>query len=187
MFFNKFLNKFIFITTIVLAMLLTYKMVKNEVSYNTNTSMGLKVSSKSFQHNKEIPSKYTCDGENINPDLVFENIPENTKSIAVIATDPDSPSKVWTHWTLLNIPPNTTQIAEGLIPENAVEGVTDFGETGYGGPCPGSGTHRYFFNVYALDTMLENVVSGASLSEIEEAMEGHVIDSTQIVGLYKRQ
>ncbi|GAG65703.1 unnamed protein product, partial [marine sediment metagenome] len=106
------------------------------------------------------------------------------KSLVLIVDDPDAPAKTWVHWTVWNIDPKTTEILENSIPQDAVEGVTDFGTSGYGGPCPPSGTHRYFFKLYALDTTLD-LSSSATVEDIQEAMEGHILDSVELIGLYE--
>ncbi len=146
----------------------------------------MKISSTAFVHNGEIPQRYTCDGANISPPLAIEDAPESTKSFALIVDDPDAPGGTFLHWTAWNIPSGTKAVAEGTVPERAAEGNTDFGTVGYGGPCPPSGTHRYFFRLYALDTQID-LPKGASREKLESAMEGHVIDQTELIGLYERQ
>ena len=145
----------------------------------------LTIESPSFGNNEMIPSKYTCDGQNINPPLKISGVSNTAKSLVLIMDDPDAPMGTWVHWTIWNINPKITEILENNVPENAVEGITSFKKPGYGGPCPPSGTHRYFFKLYALDTMLE-LNSKASASDIEKAMEGHILDSAELIGLYKR-
>lgn len=145
------------------------------------------IASAAFQHNKYIPAEYTCDGANHNPPLTFSQVPQNAQSLVLIVEDPDAPSiPNFTHWVIYNIPPATPQILENQVPPNSILGITDFGEVGYGGPCPPHGTHRYFFKIYALDTILD-LPQGASKKEVLDAMEGHVIDSAELVGLYKRK
>ena len=146
----------------------------------------MKLESSVFENNGNIPSKYTCDGENVNPPLEISEVPENTKSLVLIVDDPDAPMGTWVHWTVWNISPKTTEISENSVPEGAVEGITDFGKPGYGGPCPPSGTHRYFFKLYALDTTLD-LGSSAKAKDIEKAMEGHILDKAELVGLYSRK
>ena len=145
----------------------------------------MKIESTSFENNKIIPSVYTCDGENINPPLKISEVPEETKSLVLIVDDPDAPMGTWVHWTVWNIDPDVREIQERSCPKEAVEGMTDFGKPGYGGPCPPSGTHRYFFKVYALDTVL-NLEPSAKVIDIEEAMKGHILGWAQLIGLYKR-
>lgn len=146
----------------------------------------MKISSPAFEANQIIPSKYTCDGENISPPLQITDIPANAKSLVLITDDPDAPAGTWTHWTVWNILPETKEIGENSAPIGAVEGVTSFGSKGYGGPCPPSGTHRYFFKLYALDKILD-LPPSAKDSDIEKAMAGHILDKAEVVGLYKRQ
>lgn len=143
------------------------------------------ITSTAFQHNEQISRKYTCDGENHNPPLTFSKVPENAQSLALIVEDPDAPAKVFTHWLIYNMPSATIQILENQVPENCMLGMTDFGKTAYGGPCPPSGTHRYFFKLYALDSILD-LPEGASKEEIEKKMQGHIIESAELIGLYKR-
>lgn len=133
-----------------------------------------------------IPAKYTCDGDNVSPPLVFEDIPPDAKSLALIVDDPDAPGGIFVHWTIWNIQPQTKEIAQGSIPQDAEEGMTDFGRTGYGGPCPPSGTHRYFFKLYALDAEL-NLPATSRKVGLEQAMEEHLLDQAGLVGLYSRQ
>ena len=146
----------------------------------------VKIESPIFENNSSIPSKYTCDGENINPPLKFKEVPEGTKSLVLIVDDPDAPGGTWVHWTVWNISPETGEVGEASVPEGAIEGVPDFDKPGYGGPCPPSGTHRYFFKLFALDTILD-IDSSSKVSALEKAMEGHILDQAQLIGLYKRQ
>ena len=143
----------------------------------------LKISSPEFEHEGFIPSRYTCDGSNIRPQLDIENIPGECQSLAVIVEDPDAPSGTWTHWITWNIPV-THQLKENDI--HGLEGMNDFRQLHYGGPCPPSGIHRYFFKVYALDTILE-LQQGASKKELEKAMGGHILAYGELMGKYKRQ
>jgi len=145
-----------------------------------------KLSSNAFQNNGFIPSKYTCDGSDINPQLVIENVPPGTKSLALIVDDPDAPMGTWVHWVVWNIAPDIKEIKENNTLKGAAFGLNDFKKQSYGGPCPPSGTHRYFFKLYALDTTL-NLPAGTKKPDIEKAMKGHVISQTQIIGLYKRK
>lgn len=143
------------------------------------------IDSPAFESNQMIPSKYTCDGENINPPLAISGVSESAKSLVLIFDDPDSPSGTWTHWTLFNIDPKTTIIEENSVPKNTTEGLNTFGNIGYGGPCPQKGMHRYFFKLYALDTML-NLDSSATKENIESAMQGHILQETNMMGTYIR-
>jgi len=146
-------------------------------------SEDLRVRSVAFSHGGHIPSKYTCEGENVNPPLEFTNIPENTKSLALIVEDPDAPRGVYDHWVVWNIPPNEA-IAENSNP--GIIGKNSFGNTNYGGPCPPSGSHRYFFKVYALDSRLE-IKAGSDKKTLEDAMKDHVISSAELMGHYQKR
>ena len=153
--------------------------------------VGITVTSDAFAEAGMIPMQYTCDGADISLALMWNGIPDGAKSLALICDDPDAPSKTWVHWVLYNLPPELTGLPDS-IPSNEVldngarHGITDFGRFGYGGPCPPSGTHRYFFKLYALDTMLD--LSGrVDKGQLEAAMEGHILASGQLMGKYTRQ
>ena len=146
----------------------------------------MKISSAAFENNSLIPSKYTCEGQERNPPLEFRDVPEDTKSLVLIVDDPDAPMKTWIHWTIWNIDAKTTEISESSCPKGAVEGITSFGRTGYGGPCPPSGTHRYFFKLFALDKMLD-LSPNSYIRDIESAIEGHLIQKAELFGLYKKK
>ena len=143
----------------------------------------LEVTSPVFKHNGNIPSKYTCDGENVNPPLNIKGIPEGTKSLVLVVDDPDAPMGTWDHWVVWNIPP-TEKIEENTVP--GTEGVNDFRKHSYGGPCPPSGTHRYFFKVYALDTML-TLSPNSKKKDVERAITGYTLAKGEIIGLYRRR
>ncbi len=142
----------------------------------------LKFTSRAFPHEGLIPIKYTCDGRNINPPLDIENIPEEAKCLVLIVDDPDAPGKTWVHWMVWNIPV-THHIKENEV--HGIEGFNDFLQHHYGGPCPPSGIHRYFFKVYALDALLDLPVL-ATKSQLEKAMSEHIIAFGELVGLYTR-
>ncbi len=142
------------------------------------------VTSSEFTESEEIPEKYTCDGKNASPPLTIDNIPDNTKSLVLIVDDPDAPSGTFTHWIVWNIPPNIHNIREFDKP--GVVGTNDFGKIDYGGPCPPSGTHRYFFNVYALDKELE-LSEGSTRDEVENAMKGSVTEKKALIGTYTKK
>jgi len=146
----------------------------------------MKITSPNFENNSEIPSKYTCNGENINPALIIADVPKNTESLALIVDDPDAPTRTWLHWSVWNINPGIKEIGEGSTPKGAVEGKTDFGNVGYGGPCPPSGTHRYFFKLYALNKKLD-LQTGAELKRLIESMKEHIIERAELVGLYSQK
>ena len=145
----------------------------------------MRLSSGNFSHNDLLPAKYTCDGDDINPSLQISGVPERAKSLALIMDDPDAPAGIWDHWIVFNISPDIVQIEEGAEP-SGIHGLGPSGNLKYHGPCPPSGEHRYFFKLYALDTMLA-LGEGASKQEVGRAMEGHVIDQTELVGKYRRE
>lgn len=152
----------------------------------TNFAAELILESAVFSGNGLIPSQYTCDGANQSPPLSWKDTSTGTQSYALIVEDPDAPQGSWSHWVLFNIPASTRQLNEGaLIPTGAISGKNSWNRTGYNGPCPPSGTHRYFFRLYALDTLL-NLNSTASKNEVIEAMKGHIIASSELIGLYQK-
>jgi Raf kinase inhibitor-like YbhB/YbcL family protein len=136
-----------------------------------------------FEHNQPIPKRYTCDGEDINPPLAIEGIPEETKSLVLIVDDPDAPVGTWVHWVVWNIPV-TSAIAENSVPGK--EGFNSWNRNSYGGACPPDGTHRYFFKVYALDIVLDLGVN-ANKADVEKAMKGHIVAQGELIGLYGRK
>ncbi|MBV6441117.1 MAG: YbhB/YbcL family Raf kinase inhibitor-like protein [Haliscomenobacteraceae bacterium CHB4] len=144
--------------------------------------VSLSVTSTAFAEGEYIPAKYTCDGININPPLDVEGIPSETQSLALIVDDPDAPMGTWVHWVVWNIPVSK-HIAENHIPGE--EGMNDFHQLHYGGPCPPGGTHRYFFKIYALDTTLK-LPSGTNKTQLENAMHGHIVGYGALMGLYSR-
>lgn len=146
----------------------------------------MKLTSSAFENSQYIPSKYTCDGVNVNPPLLIVGAPENTKSLVLIVDDPDAMNGDWTHWTIFNVPPDTKEIKEDGASAGAIEGKTDFRNPGYGGPCPSSGIHHYQFKLYALDAIL-SLDAMASKKDIEKAMEGRILAQDLLVGLYKRK
>lgn len=146
----------------------------------------MKIKSSAFENNEKIPRKYTCQGEDINPPLEFSEIPKETKSLALIMDDPDAPLGTWDHWIIWNIPPETKEIKEGEVPVNAIQGKNSWGKNSYGGPCPPSGTHRYFFKLYALNEIL-NINENSKKSDLEKAMKGHIIARAELIGLYAKE
>ena len=146
----------------------------------------MKISSTAFGHNKPIPKKYTCDGSDVNPPLKFEEIPANARSLALIVDDPDAPMGTWVHWVVWNIDPKTTEIKENSVPKGSMQGMNDFRKHDYGGPCPPSGTHRYFFKVYALDAELK-LGSNSRKKDVEKAMQNHILAKGELIGLYSRK
>jgi len=152
--------------------------------------MEIKVKSEAFEEGGMIPKKYTCDGEDASPPLSWTGVPEGTEALALICDDPDAPVGTWVHWVIFNIPPDTTGLSENIPPERVLEsgarqGRNDFGNIGYGGPCPPRGTHRYYFKLYALDKKVD-LEPGATKDELLKAMEGHVLAEGRLMGRYKR-
>lgn len=144
------------------------------------------VSSPAFSHNGSIPARFTCDGQDINPPLQFGNVPQGAKSLALIVDDPDAPAGTWVHWVAWNIPPGLGEMKEGSVPGEVRQGLNSWKRNSYGGPCPPSGTHRYFFKLYALDSTMELPLSTTKAS-LEKAMKGHVLGSGELVGTYRRR
>jgi len=148
--------------------------------------MAISITSTAFKEGKMIPKKYTCDGTNVSPQLAWSGIPANARSIALICDDPDAPSGTWVHWVVFNMPAATKEISEaGGLPAGAQQGINDFKRIDYGGPCPPSGTHRYYFKIYAVDMTL-NLKEGATKADLLSAMQGHILAQGQIMGKYQR-
>ena len=147
----------------------------------------MELKSSGFENNGKIPSKYTCDGNNISPQLSISDVPKNAKSLVLIMDDPDAvkpAGRVWDHWIVFNIHPETNEITEAQEPQG-VQGITSFGGLGYGGPCPPDSEHRYFFKLYALDTELD-LNEGVTKGEVETAIQEHIIEKTELIGRYER-
>ena len=142
----------------------------------------MKITSPSFRNNEKMPAKFTYDGLDINPSVEIENIPAGTKSLALIVDDPDAPMKTWVHWVVYDIPP-VSRIEEGSIPGK--QGINDSGGKNHHGPCPPSGTHRYYFKIYALDKVLD-LNDGISKADLEKAMQRSILSSAELIGLYER-
>lgn len=145
-----------------------------------------------FKEGERLPKDYTCEGKNISPNLVWENVPEGTKSFVIICDDPDAPGKTWVHWVIFNIPATAKQISEGVaslptLPDGSIQGKNDFGKIGYGGACPpkGGGDHRYFFKIYALDITLA-LNSGVRKEDVKNRMKEHVLGQGILMGVYSR-
>lgn len=156
--------------------------------------MSLIITSPPFRHNGAIPARHTCDGPDVSPQLEWTGVPSGTKSLALIVDDPDAPDPAapkmtWVHWLLYNIPAGTGGMTEGIaekdLPRGTRQGVNDWHRTGYGGPCPPVGKHRYFFKLYALDTVLPDLKRPAKAA-LEKAMRGHIIGQSELIGLYQR-
>ena len=143
----------------------------------------MKLSSPSFQDHGMIPKKFTCQGEDVNPELTIDKSPENTQSLVLIVDDPDAPMGTWVHLVVYDIP------RIPMIPEHSMpgkQGINSSRKKDYGGPCPPSGTHRYFFKIYALDQTL-NLPEGKDARAVNKAMDGHILDKAQLIGLYKKR
>ena len=152
--------------------------------------MNIKLTSDAFEQGQMIPAKYTCDGDNISPPLKWDNIPPKTKSIVLICDDPDAPMGTWVHWVVYDLPENAKELHENFpddetLPNGTRQGITSFGGTGYGGPCPPGGTHRYFFKIYALDCVI-NTVTILDKDKLLKKMQGHILEQTELMGTYKR-
>ena len=154
----------------------------------------LKLTSSAFGHEGGIPKLHTCQGNDVSPPLAWSGVPENAKSLVLIVDDPDAPDPAapkmtWVHWVLYNIPPSATGLPQGVspneLPDGTLEGVSDFQRTGYGGPCPPIGRHRYFHKLYALDTVLPNLKKPRK-ADVEKAMKGHIIEQAVLVGTYQK-
>jgi Raf kinase inhibitor-like YbhB/YbcL family protein len=153
-------------------------------------AMGFILSSTAFAEGEPIPQKYSCDGEDISPPMKWTDPPESTMSFALIADDPDAPVGTWVHWVLYNLPADTRSLPEAFpsdadVSDGSMNGENSWGQLGYGGPCPPSGTHRYFFKLYALDLNLD-MAAGATKDELLQAMEGHILAETELMGTYSR-
>ena len=157
--------------------------------------MSLTLTSPSFQHGGLIPLRHTCEGDDLSPALVWRGLPAKTQSLALIVDDPDapdpqSPKMTWVHWVLYNLPPTTAELAEGVpakqLPAGTLQGLNDWSRTGYGGPCPPIGRHRYFHKLYALDVMLPDLKHPGK-GALEKAMQGHVLAQAELIGLYQKR
>lgn len=156
--------------------------------------MALTITSPAFYHETEIPTEFTCDGLDVSPPLEWTGIPADTKSLVLIVDDPDAPDPAapkmtWVHWVLYNLPPTTTSFEQGVtihdLPPGTLEGINNWKQKGYGGPCPPIGRHRYFFKLYALDIILPEL-DDPTTDQIKKAMDNHILDQAQIIGLYQR-
>jgi Raf kinase inhibitor-like YbhB/YbcL family protein len=151
----------------------------------------MKLTSTAFSEGGMIPAQYTCNGPDVSPPLNWEDVPEETKSLALIADDPDAPVGTWVHWVLYNLPADTHELQEDLpktkvLPNVAMQGTNDFRKIGYGGPCPPGGTHRYFFKLYALDELVD-LNPGARKKDLLDAMKGHILAECQLMGKFSRR
>ncbi|HOJ13319.1 MAG TPA: YbhB/YbcL family Raf kinase inhibitor-like protein [Deltaproteobacteria bacterium] len=157
----------------------------------TGTPWAFELTSPAFTAGTEIPSVYTCQGRDISPPLSWSGAPAGTKSLVLVCEDPDAPLGTWVHWVYYDIPPSLSRLPEGIPktarpPQGGTQGKSSFGDLGYGGPCPPWGTHRYFFRLYALDTVL-GIPEGAKKKQVLEAMKGHVLATAELMGTYKKK
>ena len=185
---KKWLILIVIILTVVLGAI-TYHSAqgpKPEKSSERKAEKVLKVTSPAFNGGELIPRKYTCQGENVNPPLAIENIPNEIKSLVLMMDDPDAPVGTFTHWLVWNIDPQTRNFLENTTPNGGVSGTNSAGKNGYTGPCPPFGTHRYIFKIFALDNIL-NLPPGAKRSQLETAMENHLLGSGQLMAKYSKK
>jgi len=157
-------------------------------SVQPNQKGAMELTSTAFSQGMSIPPKYTCDGQNVSPPLIWSGVPTGAKSLVLIVDDPDAPVGTWAHWVLYNVAASATELSEQAgTPPEALQGINDFKRPGYGGPCPPPGkSHRYFFKLYALDTVL-GLKAGAKKQEVERAMEKHILAQAQLLGTYQRK
>ena len=182
--------KYLIVIILILILAATFSLWKKSKSKEVLPESGLpnimKLSSPAFENGGQIPEKYSCEGEDINPPLEIKDVPDLTQSLVLIVEDPDAPSGNFLHWLVFNIPAQTSLIEENSLPPEAIEGKNDFGKENYGGPCPSLGTHRYFFKLHALDTQLVFSETPGK-KEVEGLMKGHILDMAQLMAKYKRQ
>lgn len=178
-----------------LMLILAFALVPAAGQTRAEEAMDFTIESKAFRPDGEIPSVYTCDGKDLSPPLAWEGAPPGTRSLVLIVDDPDAPDPAaprmtWVHWVLFNLPPSASGLPEGVasrdLPAGTGEGLNDWKRTGYGGPCPPVGRHRYFFKLYALDTVLEGL-GRPNKAQVEAAMKGHVLARAECVGTYRKR
>ena len=170
-------------------LLLTLLVINNSFA-KIDEGENMEIKSSAFENNGMIPKAYTCDGNDISPPLQWDSIPENTQGLALICDDPDAPIGTWVHWVIYNIRSTPNELPAKILPQEktpfgAGQGINDFGKIGYGGPCPPSGVHRYFFKLYALDTKL-NLEGRVTKKQLEDEIKEHIIDKAELVGRYSR-
>src|SRR2546430_162889 len=158
---------------------------------STNNKAEIKLTSSAFSEGQPIPRAYTCDGVNISPPLEWSGVPKTARTIAIVCDDPDAPGGTWVHWVLYNLPAENIGLVENLpatenVKAGGFQGQNDFGKSGYGGPCPPSGTHRYYFKIFAFDRELD-LPSGAKRGQLDAAMKGHVVAQGELMGRYSRK
>lgn len=179
------LRKILLIFCIIVILIFSAKFVFHKDSLAKVKESNMKITT-DFEHNGNIPSKYTCDGEDSAPVLKVSDVPTEAQELVLIVDDPDAPMGTWVHWVVYNIPADTKEIDYKNLSPNAKQGKTDFGRIGWGGPCPPNGTHRYFFKLYALNKKLD-LAEGATKSQLEKEIKDSIIEKAEIIGLYKRQ
>lgn len=172
--------------TVAVSAVVSYRRSAAPLGLEGFGSGAMRLESPAFGQNGRIPAAYTCAGAGVNPPLVMRGIPEGTKSLALIVEDPDAPLGTWTHWTVWNVPPRPPRIDQASVPRGATEGVTSFGRPGYGGPCPPSGVHRYFFKLYALNDVLD-LPPSTDVRALEAALAPRTIDKAGLVGTFRRE
>jgi len=153
---------------------------------NMNAASSISVTTPAFQAGGDVAAKFTCNGANVNPELRINGVPSEAKSLVLIVDDPDAPRGLFTHWIVWNIDPKATDIGENSAPAGGIQGTNDFGKRNYGGPCPPSGTHRYFFKIYALDTKLD-LKPSARRAELDAAMRGHTLAQGELMARYSHK
>lgn len=165
--------------------------LSNQVCAQIEGETTMELKSPVFDAGGAIPKKHTCDGADVSPPLLWNTVPEKTQSLALICDDPDAPMGVWVHWVIFNLPAETRELPESvppqkMLPNGAKQGLNDFRRIGYGGPCPPSGEHRYFFKLFALDAKLD-LEAGAKKADVLKAMEGHILSESKLMGRYRRR
>jgi len=152
--------------------------------------MGFQIESDVFEAGGPIPSKFSCDGQDVSPPLTWNGLPKGTNTLALVMEDPDAPAGIWVHWVLYNIPASLSGLPEGVpaeqeLSDGSLSGLNSWRRSGYGGPCPPGGTHRYFFRLYAMDQALD-LGAGATKEHLIDAMQGHILGQTEVMGTYSR-
>jgi Raf kinase inhibitor-like YbhB/YbcL family protein len=183
------MNKKYFILFVLLLLLCGVE--QNSIAQKGDEKMAITVTSLAFKEGDMIPAKYTCDGDNVSPPLNWQQVPQGVKSFALISDDPDAPMGTWVHWVIWNIPAEANGLPQSVpagkeLPDGSKQGVNDSRRNGYSGPCPPSGTHRYYFKIYALDMMLDLPVTSTK-QVLLEAMKGHILAEGSLTGKYRRQ
>ncbi len=190
-------HRYLFLTTLAVSTVLAttssaVARAKQSSTTHPKEKKSMKLTSPSFKNQANIPVKYSCDHDNISPELIWDDVPKGTKSFAIISDDPDAPAGTWTHWLVYNIPGQVRHMPEYMpaqeaLKDGTLQGLNDFRRIGYGGACPpeGHGQHHYHFKIYALDTVLD-LKPGATKEQLEEAIRPHILDWAQLIGLYER-